>query len=78
MLKAKQARPPKLEKVAPGVPKPLAKLIAQLMAPKAQDRPQSYQELFARFDAVARARLAEAYGFLMPCPMPNTFGRYFA
>ena len=52
MLKAKQARPPKLEKVAPGVPKPLAKLIAQLMAPKAQDRPQSYQELFARFDAV--------------------------
>ena len=52
MLKAKQARPPKLEKVAPHVPKPLATLIAQLMAPKAQDRPQSYQELFARFDAI--------------------------
>ena len=52
MLKAKQARPPRLEKVAPHVPKPLATLIAQLMAPKAQDRPQSYQELFARFDAI--------------------------
>ena len=52
MLKAKQARPPNLKSVAPHVPEPLAALIAELMAPKAQDRPQSYPELFARFDAI--------------------------
>lgn len=55
MLKAKQARPPHLKNVAPAVPAPLAELIAELMAPKAQNRPQSYQELFARFDAVGHA-----------------------
>lgn len=52
MLKAKQSAPPHLKDVAANVPLPLAELIAQLMAPKAQNRPQSYQDLFSRFDAV--------------------------
>lgn len=55
MLKAKQGRAPKLRKAAPHVPEPLAKLIADMMAPKAQDRPQNYQELFARFDSIGHA-----------------------